>query len=104
VDSIQKNTVVKKFDRRKNPQTVQGLALYLTMTSKEFGDCPVEVSTLLKSTIIIKVYFVVVTLNVSQREYFVPLVYSIFELFAREVVDKLSQRCMISSRVQPIPR
>ena len=46
-----------------------------------------------KSTITIRAYFVVVTLNLSQREYFVPLVYSIFELFAREVVDKLSQRC-----------
>jgi len=41
-----------------------------------------------KNTITIKVYFVVVTLNLSQREYFVPLIYSIFELFAREVVDK----------------
>jgi len=29
VDSIQNNTVVKKFDRRKTPQNVQGLALYL---------------------------------------------------------------------------
>jgi len=45
-----------------------------------------------KSTIAIKTHFVVVTLNLSQREYFVPLVYSIFELFAREVVDELSQR------------
>jgi len=29
VDSIQKNMVVKNFDRRKNPQNVQGLVLYL---------------------------------------------------------------------------
>ena len=46
-----------------------------------------------KSTITIKAYFIVVTLNLSQRKYFVSLVYSIFELFAREVVDKLCQRC-----------
>jgi len=40
VDSIQKITVVKNFDRRKNPQDVQGLTLYLSqITTLYLGLC-----------------------------------------------------------------
>ena len=40
VDSIQKITVVKFFDRRKNPQDFQGLTLYLgQMMTHSLGHC-----------------------------------------------------------------
>ena len=36
MDSIQKVTVVKNFDRRKNPQDVQGLTLYINVEHSIF--------------------------------------------------------------------